>query len=587
LNGAPLAQQDRVRALLECVAIKRVISVDDRYTPGLEVVINLGRDLSGEQRAELLGLPDDVETLGERELFEQRLEGMWEELQREKQTELIQRAQEMAGQSEVADDTEALHDLAELMPNGVLDKFSLAEWREQRDAVLLLFDRDFSIEGGREDEGEALLAELQEASDGKPIWAGLLTHTVTAQEEHETYLALADRLDLHWTIVISKARMKEGGFPAHLRLTLLAPLMRRLVEIVAEKVKQTQDHAIGETLKVLPVELESMVFGASHVEGVWEVDTLLLLFGLIQRDRARESVWEEPEVHELTGKIRCLARIDIGKPVADADSEKAQGKDDDSDEAGAVPRFYQRRQIYEDAGVVNRLHLPIECGDIFENSAQPSKKWIVIAQPCDLMVRADGRRGNNPITHILMAPLEREKRPQDVQEGDFRLPYFDDKGRPYLVKLARARYQRIWLLDFTVFRTEGRAALGADDEPVANLLAGWGARHSRLVERTRELIQLCSNNDVGLQRALELESPPEEEGVDALAKSVRDAIASDYARPPFTTTIDPRARSIDAGCRRIGRLSADYARALLSRWGSYMSRPVLPYDLTRGPRLDD
>jgi hypothetical protein len=35
---------------------------------------------------------------------------------------------------------------------------------------------------------------------------------------------------------------------------------------------------------VLPIELESMVFGASQVEGVWPPDTLLLLFGLIQRD---------------------------------------------------------------------------------------------------------------------------------------------------------------------------------------------------------------------------------------------------------------------------------------------------------------
>jgi hypothetical protein len=593
LSAITVPQQDRVRALLECMPIKRVISVDDRHTPGLDVVINLARKLSGQQRAALLGLPDEAEAFDQREFFEPRLEAMWDELQPENQTELVQRAQRMAGQSEVADDTEALRQLAELIPDGVFETLSMAEWRDQRDsviagsdAVLVLFDRDFSAEGGREDEGETLLAELQEASEGKPIWAGLLTHTVTAQEEHKTYLGLAEYVDLHRTVVISKARIKDGSLAAHLRLTLLAPLLRRLVEIVADKLNETHEAAIGETLNVLPVELESMVFGASQVEGVWEVDTLLLLFGLIARDRARESVWKESEVHDLTAKVRCLARVDIGTPVGDRRSAEAQRAQEHEREAAAeVPRFYQSRQIYEDGDVINRLHLPIECGDIFEDSVRTSKKWIVIAQPCDLMVRSDGRRGEYPITHVAMAPVERERQPRDVQEGDFRLSYFDSKGRPYLVKLGRARYQRIWLLDFAVFREDGRALLTLGDDPIENMLTGWGARHSRLIERTREILQLCIDNDSVLARALD--SRPEKSDVAPLAASVCDAIVSDHARPPFTATVDTDARSIDAGCRRIRRLSADYARALLARWGSHVARPVLPYDLTRGSRLDD
>ena len=581
-----VAELDHVRELLECVAIDRVISVDDRHSPDLAVVLNTARELSSAKRSELLGLSEDDEALAEHDVFEQRLEPLWDQYGAAERTALVQRAQEIAGDSLVADDTEALSRLGQLMSSPeVFEELSKADWRARRDeivesgeSVLVLFDRDFRGEGGQERDGETLLAELQKTSRDKPIWTGLLTHTVTPEAEHEEYLKLGDTVDLHQTVMISKARVAAGEFAAHLRLTLLTPLLQRLLTIVSEKTAVTHKEAMAETRAILPVELESMVFGASRVEGVWEPDTLLLLVGLIQRDRARAKIWEDDEVHRLTDQIRCLGRVDAGPPVADEQAEA----ESEASEPGTAPRFYQRRQIYEDAVAVNKLHLPIENGDVFEDVARSSKRWIAIAQPCDLVVRSNGLRGGYPSTHVAVAPIEREPR-SAPPPSDFRLPYFDDQGRHYVAKLGQVRYQRLWLLDLAVFNSVGRALLCLNDDAPTHMLEGWAARHAQVRGLAETLINLCETNTAGLEHALGLETPPDASELRTTASAVRDAIAADHSQPPFTTTIRPEAAELDAGCQRVKRLSTEYAQALLARWGGHLSRPVLPYDLTRRP----
>jgi hypothetical protein len=590
-----VAELAQIRELLDCVDIEHVYSVDDRHAPGLELARNLGRRLDAEQRAKLLGRDDDAEILEDFVFYEQLLEELWEQLGESARTELVRRAQEMVGDSDVADDTEALSKLGQLLQERVV-ALSKAQWEEQQDTVLeqdkpilILFDRDFHAEGGGERDGEDMIRQVQERSVDRPVWTGLLTHTVGAGDEHETYLKLGDEgIDLHRTLVISKTRViTPEQFPSHLRLTLLAPLMHKLVSRIADKVTETQEAAVREAKSVLPIELESMVFGASQVEGVWPTDTLLLLFGLIQRDSVREKLWDDPDVQSLTRTIRCLGEVGSSVPVADR--QAAEGDDDeDAGDPGAPdyrgPRFYQRQQIYADVTRVNRLHQPIECGDIFSNAAAPSKRWVVIAQPCDLVVRSDGKRGSFPVSHVVVAPIKKLRDGDEPREGDFKLPYFESTGQHAVAQLNRARYQRLWLLDLAVFDPDGRARLHIASEVPVGLVDGWGRRFVQLRTDAEELLSLADRDAKGLRRALELDPPTPTQDVEDLVSEVRRAVATDHANPPFTMTLDPDAGTLDSGCQRTGRLTDEYARALLSRFGAHLSRPVLPYDLTRLPR---
>ncbi len=47
-------------------------------------------------------------------------------------------------------------------------------------------------------------------------------------------------------------------------------------------------------------------------------------------------------------------------------------------------------EVYDTEADLNLLHLPVEFGDIFRSDG--GDQYVVVAQPCDLMVRKDGRR---------------------------------------------------------------------------------------------------------------------------------------------------------------------------------------------------
>jgi len=590
-----VVERDYVRDLLDCLQIETVYSVDDRHAPDDEILVTIGRQLAPEQRAELLGREGEEETYREFDIFRSHLEELLPMYGETERTALVRRAQEMAGDAQFADDTVSLSKLGELLAERV-EPLSKALWEERKGDILsadkptlVLVDRDFRSEGGGETDGDDLIREIQQQAADKPIWTGLLTHTVSREREHETYLQLGDQgIDLQRMIVISKARVNPDEFASHLRLTLLAPLLRRLLGRAAKALIETTQTAADEAAQVLPVELESMVFGASYVEGVWPPETLMLLFELIQRDVARERILGDDEVRDLTNKVQCLGAVHAGLTVADrvaAEAEKQASDDAVGGQAPAVPRFYQRKQIYADGEIINRLHLPIECGDLFCNAAATSKRWVVIAQPCDLAVRADGVRGDFPITHVVLAPLKKLKAGQEPRPEQFKLPYFfEDTGQHAVAELNRARFQRLWLLDLAVFDASGVASLSiAAVEPPERLMTGWAARYARLRQDAEEVLAVASRNDEGLQVGLQLDPPADAAEIGGLAADVRVAISSDHANPPFTTKLDPASGTLDAGCQRVGRLTDEYARALLTRWGAHLSRPVLPYDLTRQP----
>ena len=88
----------------------------------------------------------------------------------------------------------------------------------------------------------------------------------------------------------------------------------------------------------------------------------------------------------------------------------------------------QHKELYENPSYINKNHLPIELGDIFKKG---SKKYILLAQPCDLMIRSNGKRE----PELIRVPLiEINKDDEDVKQCDTfsrhkyieELPYFSD-----------------------------------------------------------------------------------------------------------------------------------------------------------------
>jgi hypothetical protein len=218
---------------------------------------------------------------------------------------------------------------------------------------------------------------------------------------------------------------------------------------------------------------------------------------------------------------------------------------------------------YESAEHLNSLHLPIDLGDLFKNT-ETGEIYVLIAQPCNLMVRDRGKRAYEP-SHMLLAKVVEGSQADNTQFKLFELPYFNkETGESHFVRLNGPKVARTLVLDACVLNGDGRSRLDLGSDEPAVLLPYWKKRRARLHKVAAELLR-------------GVEDLSEEAGPDT-----RDALGGSFEGDPFPLTeFTPASKLIAWGCERIGRVRDPYARALLSRFSQYFARDAYLHDLAR------
>ena len=102
----------------------------------------------------------------------------------------------------------------------------------------------------------------------------------------------------------------------------------------------------------------------------------------------RKHFRSDEEFHSIVSGIEPICGIDPGEVHR---------------EVAVSARRLQQLEFYDDGDEVNSLHLPIEFGDIFEDN--DGNRFILVAQPCDLVVRAKGWRRSETRDKRQIAPL--------------------------------------------------------------------------------------------------------------------------------------------------------------------------------------
>lgn len=576
-----------VAQMFAAVGIARVIFVDDIFALSEDRFLEVLAKVTPEQRAELLDL--DVERMKQEVLWQQDARGLWNSKGRKDQTALAD-----ALFAVEADLTEIEHGslnvLSELAPDVELLPLSLGEWQTQKEALiaelgdkptLILFDQDFSHEAGGENvKGEQLVKELQDeiakasAPGTEPLtnaYYGLLTNTASIEQELDRRREIVDQsgIDPARFVLIAKENFREDErerFASRLRTTMLAPVMAELMESVAATTKKTRDAAISETKALTPEEMERIVVRSSATEGVWPPDTLVRILEVLQRSVVRESLRSEDRVIELTRILSALAQIETGDEV-EADTN-------------ATPSSIQiaNKEIYETADHVNSLCLPIEMGDVFVRGAD-GQRFIVICQPCDLMVRSNGHR-QPEVSHFLLAKVD-----EATVEGDggsdasedaegatpasehdlfsrFKLPYFNaTTGAHAFVNLKQPWIVRSLVLDACVLNKDGKSRL---DETVLDhpeLLPAWRVRRQELLKTRKSILKRTKSTT---------------------SQDGQKAIAGFFKKDPFQLVqVDEPSGVLEWDCVRDGRVCDPYSRALLSRFSQFFARDAYLHDLTR------
>jgi hypothetical protein len=553
---------DVTRELLDVSGIAQVISIDDAYAPGAtlqEIIggIPVANPEALQAVAKILGIEViDPDILG------QQLRGRWESLSETEQEGI---AAWLRPQGEPDGEGEAVsRDLrmATALPGIFGDKvrlLSLKDWTAHRNEIvndqmlptLLLVDINFTDEGGGEDQGIQVISELLASEPKGNIYCALLSNRYQIESIHDSWKAVCKQYALpsERFVLIPKRAVSEDTpkFLSLIKLVVMNGRANSLKAAIQAYFEASVKDAIRWVEDIDIYEFEQIVCVSSREEGVWESDTLLRILSLLQSKFVKVKMHTDEAVHHLTDDLRNLSLVttDIwGLP-----STKA----------------YQIQNIewYQPGEEVNGQYLPTELGDIYEIKTRPDKRYILMAQPCDLMVRGDtnGQR-HYKVKNAALLEAYKGKLKGDT-DLSFELEYFTD-SEEWRVDLRSVQYVCLEVLDLCALNSSGEASITKGMEISLLLSPPWRSRAGRLLKDAEKTVSRC---EYLLKKGLD----------------VREATAiatTSTLEKLFSCTVNPKTRAISYNFRRVGRLKQPRSGALLSKYANAFARDAFEHDLT-------
>lgn len=357
----------------------------------------------------------------------------------------------------------------------------IAECSEDR-RTLFLFDQDLEVNepGLGFHKGSDIISDMAEkerAGFGTRWFCGMLTHTVEKGEEVASWRKLekSEKLDLRFFMPIAKATLDDApAFYGAVYRTLINTYCETMKSLAADAFNTALEDALERFSDLDPIDFEHMIVKSSETEGVSELETLIRVYGIIQKDQVKTQILQQASVSEFSAAARTVKDIaDIGRELSATSQE----------------RLHKLRweELYESDELVNRYNDPLRNGDVFEiGEGAELKLWVLIAQPCDLMVRSNGERVREDNFKVaVLAPV----RTRDLgimtamKDGlNFSLDHYDHNGaQSAVVQLADATPANLHVLDLAVLNKDGSCQISAVADPDLSLPSkSWEKRDGRL-----------------------------------------------------------------------------------------------------------
>lgn len=550
------AARTELASLLEAAGIQRVIQVDDEFDPGVDELLEAMLELPPDERRQVShmgGLNLGVRT------WQRAARRRWNELSPNEQAVCVSDAMARSGRQATNQQPNA-GALGGIMPMTVQFRaLGLEAWRDEATTILetaaetptvILFDRHF---GDQEHLGVQLIREALQT--GPDIRAGLLTNTVTRAQEFDEWRSLRDAESLPGDrfIVISKLNLAGDtlSMPQAMKVSLLSHSLSQLVSALDGVVDTATDRARYEVRHLSPYEFERMVFGSSMQEGLWEPDTLLRIFNVYFQGAARQGLRRRAGVNAVVREARQVAAVEVR----------------DHSETTSTAAAIQRLELYDDIDFVNAVLLPIELGDVFRKT-QGKAEFVLVDQPCDLMVRKAGRR--EPDLDFVEVLAIKDEPPKLDQAAGFELDLYEPDGTKKWVHLNRPERVPVEALDLCALNANGKSTIPLIGEAPSELSGAWANRFVQL--------QAWARDAVGKIEA----SPPE---LKADITQVRlKFFATCIARGKIEGS--GRKKAVGYNLKRTARLQPPATFALLTAYHAYKARQAFEGPLAPRPSKD-
>lgn len=489
---------------------------------------------------------------------------------------------DLSKHSKEASDFQVAQSVQEVLPDSFKVEFlTPTEWGEKRDQLLneckttartlFLIDQELDQDDGAgASKGTQIISSMHAADAqafGTRWFCGILTHTVEKDAEVSRWRQISDAegLALELFMPISKQNLAgQRAFYTAVHRTLLNVYTEKMKNLAKDAFKRALESSLKAFTDLDPIDFEHIVVKSSKGEGVSEFETITRLHSLFQRDEVKKELLHEdrlPRFLDAAKSANLIANVD--RQLPETSSERL--------------RQLMSTERYESGDLVNKFHDPIRNGDVFEIEVGSGKSlWVLVAQPCDIMVRKDGKRAyENNFKVAVLAPViidGPENIAATVSGHVFPLEnmHFGDAHSGF-VKFAKATPVNLAVLDLAVLRDDGLCEIDAlnplNDVNFASL--SWEKRARRLWNDCAEL-------------AKEIEAVREQDG-DGRANEISEqrmlrlipAVAFDdccsYDKGKFTYK-----------ARRCGHIREPLATNLLAAFSRYLSRDAYEHDFAEG-----
>ena len=473
------------REILEKRNIIRVVIVDDifEYKASWEDYISIIKTAKPEQLEIIRNKSEGkIDYSDPFEISEKRIQEEWEELESEEKFIALSRLHKwlkIERNSEFQNDKGNLQNIEKYLGKNIIEKVKPSEWKDKRSKlldigssdgkVLCIFDQElkFSFEHGLRDgtTGIELMQELI-AEEYSHVICGILSYLIQKEGEFEWWLEFSAKHNLkpHQFIPISKSRLRKPvKFAEGLLMMTMNQLYHEIKVGLLEQLKNVAEKAGNNLDNLNVISFDQIVMKSSQREGVPEIETLARLLRIKENDQWLQdlSSQRQEKIDDMLAEAREIRKIADELPLPTEVTKN---------EIYAL----RHQELYLEGSILNHAMLPTQNGDIYELDG---KQYILLAQPCDLMVRASGYREERENQeeertpkHMVCTLLEIES--EKVSRSNARrtggsgfLQYsFTESDSGRLVKYDKSLRISAEILDLAVFNKNGLTELSIEPD---------------------------------------------------------------------------------------------------------------------------
>lgn len=427
--------------------------------------------------------------------------------------------------------------------------------------ILILFDE--MLEGSSK-KGIDLATEVVKKPKNT-VYCGLLSNKIIYNQELEYLKKIKDKGHIY---PLAKERLSDiDDFINGIKRVVLNCHCDELRKEFKKIIPKIDKKTISKLDEINIADFDQIVFRSSFIEGVLEMDTLLEIYHLYHKKIARKEIRLNTKIKNISKLLRSLSDI-------------APSKNDEFNKAFEI----EKMKRYEECDYINSNSMPIDTGDIFEIEGE---KFILVSQPCDVILRNDGKRnlknalllklfqdGIPNLMRIEKCIKDMKKKIEDtdkdelskkldefqndmkrlVNHGKFHnVEHLEDIRKLHHLKFTETCIISFNILDMCVFNDKGEAIFNTKNIPPENLTDGWKNRYEKLKKYFNEI------------------------------KSPEEAIklVIDNKEILFSLKINGSNKELKYGIKRIGHLNKNYCSDIITKYAHHISRVDLEHDFTR------